>query len=116
MESQAGASPYFSKQEQPYLSKLGAAMQNRVKIPVVRMWLKKAEAEGLDPQREPAPLFEIIIQDGGDILHPRSLLSSIVRLRHGSAVARFMVHCPLLSEHPREAFSFLAVARSWSVA
>ena len=53
-------------------------MQNRVEIPVVRMWLKKAQAEGLDPQRiyeaavrtrlpqwEPAPPFEMIFPGWG---------------------------------------------------
>lgn len=78
METQAGAAPYFSKTEQSYLSKLAAAMQNRVEVPVVRMWLKKARAEGLDPQRiyeaavrtrlpqwDPAPPFEIVMPRWG---------------------------------------------------
>lgn len=78
MESQAGASPYFSRTEQSYLSKLGAAMQYRVEVSVVRMWLMKARAEGLDPQRiyqaavqirlpqwEPAPPFEVIFPGWG---------------------------------------------------
>jgi hypothetical protein len=56
-----------------YLSKLGVAMQNPIEISVVRMWLQKAEAKGLDPQRlydaavkirpphwEPAPPFEVL--------------------------------------------------------
>ena len=78
MESQGNGSPYFTRQEMSYLSKLGAAMQYRVEIPVVRMWLTKAQAEGLDPQRiyqaavqirlpqwEPAPPFEVIFPGWG---------------------------------------------------
>ncbi len=73
MEPHSGHSRYFSKEELSYLSKLGPAMQNPIEVPVVRMWLNKAQAEGLDPQRiydaavrvrpphwDPAPPFEVV--------------------------------------------------------
>jgi len=56
-----------------YLTSIEAAMQHSVQISTVRMWLKKAQEEGLDPKRIyeaavdarpphwiPAPLFDAI--------------------------------------------------------
>jgi len=42
---------YLSVEERSYVSKLAAAMQYRVEVSVVRMWLRKAQAEGLDPRQ-----------------------------------------------------------------
>jgi hypothetical protein len=41
----------FSEQEMDYLTKLLPAMQNPIQISPVRMWLEKAQQDGLDPQR-----------------------------------------------------------------
>ncbi len=41
----------FGKEERQYLYKLLPAMQNPVQVSTVRMWLEKAQADGLDPQR-----------------------------------------------------------------
>jgi hypothetical protein len=41
----------FGKNEIDYLQRVEAAMQNHVQSSTVRMWLEKAQAEGLDPQR-----------------------------------------------------------------
>lgn len=64
---------YFSAEERSYLSKLAAAMQYRVEVSVVRMWLREAQTAGLDPRRlyaaavsvrlphwAPAPPFEVL--------------------------------------------------------
>ncbi len=41
----------FGKEERQYLYKLAPAMQNPVEVSTVRMWLEKAQADGLDPRR-----------------------------------------------------------------
>ena len=41
----------FGKKEIDYLTRVEAAMQNPVQSSTVKMWLEKAQAEGLDPQR-----------------------------------------------------------------
>ena len=40
----------FGKKDIDYLTRDEAAMQNPVQSSTVKMWLKKAQAEGLDPQ------------------------------------------------------------------
>ena len=40
----------FGEEALRYLSKLGAAMQFTVEPETVRMWLEKAQQDGLDPQ------------------------------------------------------------------
>jgi len=44
-------SALFGKDERNYLWKVVVAMQNPVRSSTVRMWLTKAQAEGLDPRR-----------------------------------------------------------------
>ncbi len=41
----------FGKEERQHLYKIEAAMQNPVQTTTVRMWLAKAQADGLDPRR-----------------------------------------------------------------
>ncbi len=41
----------FGKKEIDYLTRVEAAMQNPVQSSTVKMWLEKAQEEGLDPQR-----------------------------------------------------------------
>ena len=41
----------FGKKELDYLTRVEAAMQNPVQSSTVKMWLEKAQAEGLDPHR-----------------------------------------------------------------
>ena len=41
----------FGKKEIDYLTRVEAAMQNPVQSSTAKMWLEKAQAEGLDPQR-----------------------------------------------------------------
>ncbi|MCA1957441.1 MAG: hypothetical protein LDL14_02795 [Nitrospira sp.] len=40
----------FGEKERAYLSKLAACMQQTVEPETVRMWLEKAQADGLDPR------------------------------------------------------------------
>lgn len=42
---------HFGKKEIDYLTRVEAAMQNPVQSSTVKMWLGKAQEEGLDPQR-----------------------------------------------------------------
>ncbi len=64
----------FDAREVDYLTRIEAAMQNPVQTSTVRMWLEKAQADGLDAQRiyeaavsarpphwEPAPSFNTIM-------------------------------------------------------
>ena len=50
MNPRSGPPRYFSEEEQFYLSKLVAAMQFQVEPRTVKMWLGKAQQDGLDPQ------------------------------------------------------------------
>ena len=44
-------SSLFGKAERRYLTRLAPALQNPPEPLTVAMWLEKAQAEGLDPQR-----------------------------------------------------------------
>ena len=44
-------SSIFGKAERRYLTRLAPALQNPPEPLTVAMWLEKAQAEGLDPQR-----------------------------------------------------------------
>ncbi|GAB1721635.1 MAG: hypothetical protein GDA65_02710 [Nitrospira sp. CR1.1] len=69
----------FDARELDYLTRIEAAMQNPVQASTVRMWLEKAQADGLDarriyeaavnarpPQWEPAPSFaQMMISSAG---------------------------------------------------
>ncbi|MDF0649996.1 MAG: hypothetical protein P0121_00810 [Nitrospira sp.] len=61
----------WGDKERDYLSKVSVALQNPPEPEVVRMWLAKAQQDGLDPQRifnatvrirpthwSPAPVYE----------------------------------------------------------
>lgn len=73
MEPHSNQSRSLSKEDLSFDGKLGAAMQHPIEIAVVRMWLKRAQAEGLEPERiydaavkvrpqhwDPAPPFEVV--------------------------------------------------------
>ena len=48
----------FGKKEIDYLTRVEAAMQNLVQTSTVKMWLEKAQADGVDPLR----IYEAAVQ------------------------------------------------------
>lgn len=57
LPSPSERSKRFSRAEGAYLMKVLAAMQNPVQTSTVKMWLEKAQPDGLDPRR----IYEVAV-------------------------------------------------------